>query len=603
MSDSLRALRVAGVLSALDEQLAVMLGRMAGEGDERVLLAIALVSRQVAQGHVCLPLAAVGDAALSFGESAAAVPVAWPPLGLWRQALQHSVLVGRDLPGSVSPLVLDAADRLYLRRYFEHERRLAEQLAERMQRSVAVDEAALAAGLQRLFPDAAADDLQRTAAEVAARGSFTVISGGPGTGKTSTVAKILVLIAEQATAQSQALPRIALMAPTGKAAVRLREAMLAALANLQCSDEVRAAIAQPTTTIHRALSAAGHRWAGESRAGHARLPAEVVLVDEASMVDLELMARLSDATPPGARLILLGDRHQLASVQAGAVLGDICGSGLSDAQRAQAPALTRSVVQLTRSYRYAEHSGIGELARAINAGDVARTLELLRGGRHSDVALHEPPPSAHGLSPQLTVAVLEGFGPCLTETDPARALAALERFRVLCAHRRGPRGVVDINQKIAELLFERGLTEGAQGQFHGRPILITENDYRNGLWNGDVGLVWRAEPGAALSACFAGAETGLRWFSTARLPPHETAFAQSVHKSQGSEVDALCVVLPERPSPVLTRELLYTAVTRARRRVAIHSSVAVLSSAVVALVARSSGLRDALYSLPPGSSG
>ena len=597
MSAVLTSLRRAGVLSALDEQLALRLGRLANESDERVLLAIALASRQLEQGHVCLPLAAVSSHELLAGEALAAASQPWPSLAQWRSALAASVLVGVEAEGQgeiATPLVLDAAGRLYLRRYFAYERGLAAQILTRLQRTIHVDDALLVAGLQRLFGPAGAEDLQRTAAQLAVRSAFTVISGGPGTGKTSTVVKILALIIEQALAQGQSAPRIALMAPTGKAAARLHEAIGQAMNSLSCSDAVRAALPQEASTIHRALSAVERPRSREIGQERALLPVDVLLVDEASMVDSELMARLVDAAPPQARLILLGDRHQLASVQAGAVLGDICGAGLSEPERARSPAMSQRVVQLTRSYRYAAQSGIGELARAINAGDAVAALEILDAPRHQDVALCEPS-EREGLGAAFAAQVVAGFTPYLSQSDPERALACLDGFRVLCAHRRGPRGVDGVNRAIAELLHERGLIERADGVFWGRPILITHNDYRNGLWNGDIGLFWRTQRAEPLLACFASPRSGLRRLGTARLPAYESAFALSIHKSQGTEVDEVAVVLPEQGSAVVTREPLYTAVTRARNRVVIHASRALFTAAVLATVNRSSGLRDALY--------
>ncbi|HEY2735378.1 MAG TPA: ATP-binding domain-containing protein, partial [Polyangiales bacterium] len=304
--------------------------------------------------------------------------------------------------------------------------------------------------------------------------------------------------------------------------------------------------------------------------------------------DLELMTELMSALPARARVILLGDRDQLASVEAGAVLGDICGLGR---ELGSGSSLAGSVIQLTRSYRYAADSGIGELARAIQAGDVKRTLDVLSSDTTPDVRLCDPSDGAADLE----AAIVAGYRPVLEAiSDPARALASFDRFRVLCAHRRGEHGVETMNRSIVRILFERGLIERAEGQFIGRALLITENDYRNQLWNGDVGIVARGSSGQRV-ACFVSPEGHVRELGFGRLPPHESAFALSVHKSQGSEVDEVALMLPREPSRVLTRELLYTAVTRARRRVVIHGSREVVAWAVEHAVARSTGLRELLY--------
>jgi exodeoxyribonuclease V alpha subunit len=408
-----------------------------------------------------------------------------------------------------------------------------------------------------------------------------VISGGPGTGKTSTVVKILALAIEEALAQGLPAPRIALTAPTGKAAVRLESAVQSAKRQLACSDEARAAIPDGATTIHRAL---------RGRERRDKLALELLVVDEASMVDLELMTELMAALPDDARLILLGDRDQLASVEAGAVLGDICGLGRAPARESK---LAACVVQLTRSYRYDAGGGIGQLARAVQAGDLERALAVLDDPDQPEVALCEADP-LRDPEHRFSERVVGGFRPYLEAGDPATALRCLERFRVLCAHRQGERGVTALNQHVARLLFTAGLLPASEGNYLGRPLLVTENDYRVRLWNGDVGLVTRAARGGSC-AYFSAADGGSRELGLGRLPPHESAFALSVHKSQGSELDEVALILPPAPSRVLSRELLYTAITRARARVVIYGSRAVFAAALSRAVSRSTGLRDLLY--------
>jgi exodeoxyribonuclease V alpha subunit len=592
MTDRLHALRAAGALSAQSEQLARTLCRAAGETREALLLALGLVSHQVERGHVCLDLPALtrGELGIFADANLAPEPAQWPELADWLVALSSTPLVAEaSAIDAVTPLVLDARGRLYLRRYFMRERSLSTELARRMAApDLLIDHALLARGLARLFPGEQ-PDLQREAAKRALERPLCVISGGPGTGKTATVVKILALVVEQAMAAGHAGVRMRLLAPTGKAATRVVESIRKAKLALAVAPEVLAAIPDEAATIHRALSQLARAASREPSDAPPELAVDLALVDEASMVDLELMDRLLSVVPRAARVILLGDRHQLASVEAGAVLGDICGAGRAPSELSRAP-----VVQLTRSYRYSHASGIGALSRAINEADAAATLSILDSDAYPDVSLCEPTQQG-GLGGRLLADALSGYTPSLRAATPALALALLERFRVLCAHRRGPRGVTAVNAALLRALAERGLIAQRAGQFARAPILITQNDYTNKLWNGDLGFVFELEPDAPLMAAFVGADGQLRSLGLSRLPAYESALAMSVHKSQGSEVDEVAVVLPAEASPVLTRELLYTAVTRARKRVVLHGSRALVELAVRTQIARSTGLSDALY--------
>ena len=620
MTVTIERLRSAGVLSPLDEHFARAMARLGGDAREEVMLAAALASRQVGNGNVCLDLTHLATESMLYdeaGELVAAQP--WPPLDQWRDALRTSPLVGDG--DTVTPLVLDDAGRLYLRRYWEHEVRLATALRERAgQVDAALDGAWLRVTLDRLFADAVrqatAPDWQRMAALLALQRRFCVISGGPGTGKTFTVVKILALLIEHALHRGTRLPRVTLVAPTGKAAARLAESIRVAKGALTCSAAVRDAIPEDAATIHRCLGSIG----GSSTAfrHHARNPlvTDVVLVDEASMVDVALMSRLVAAVPARARLILLGYQDQLASVEAGAVLGDICNSGVPHSYsralveqvaqltgdrlpcHAAAPHATGiwdCIVQLTHSYRYGPRSGIALLAGAINSGDAGAAMEILESGNYADVT-RVPPHDGDGLSPPLHAAVLSGFTPFLQADEPRGRLRALEQFRVLCAHRRGPTGVERLNQHIEAALAAAGLIRPDVAAYVGRPVLVTRNDYQLGLFNGDVGTIVEdpAHAGSKL-ALFLGAMGTIRALSPSRLPPHDTVFAMSVHKSQGSEFDGVAVVLPDRASPVVCRELLYTAVTRARHTVAIHARGDVITQAVTRRIERASGLRERLW--------
>ena len=629
MSELFARLSQAGFFSPLDRLFAESMFRLGGgPADGSVLLATALVSRQVERGHVCLDLARP-PAPVAPG-SEVLEGVVWPEPGVWTAAVAKSPLVTDPL-GSETPLVLDEAGRLYLRRYWEHQRKLAEALLTRASSGrEPADETWLRAALFQLFPGNGDLD-QRVAALSAVTQRLTVITGGPGTGKTSTVVKILALLTGEAERRQQALPRVRLLAPTGKAAGRLTEAMRATLDTLEFGDDIRSggasvrkvvsraaleAAIPEASTIHRALGPLG---AGSFRFRHDAgnpLLADFVIVDEASMVDLPLMSRLVAAVPAGASMVWLGDRDQLASVEAGAVLGDFCDREVLDRPVSCArddrdrrlagaspasspvgePGLRDSIVALTHSYRYDDKSGIGRLATAIREGDAAGALAVLDGASFPDVERH-PPPAGGGLDEAFREEVLTGFREaCATESEPLARLDALDGFRVLAAHRKGRTGVEELNRQVEGWLRAEGRL-GPDGRvFEGRPILVTRNDYSLALYNGDVGLVVRnPDRPEHLVVAFRGRTGGLRLLSPGRLPAHETGWAMTVHRSQGSEVSRVLVVLPEVESVIVTRELLYTAVTRARERVIVQASERVIRDAIGRRTERASGLRDLLW--------
>lgn len=614
-----------GGFSDLARHFARLLCELDGGGSRELALAAALASREVDAGHVCADLAV---------HAGAAVPGApggerFPPLGPWVARLRESGVVGA--PGEFCPLVLDKAHRLYLYRYWEYERDLAQGILQRARRPVAETGAAapaggLADGLARLFPGSPPEqiDWQRVAALAAATRKFCVISGGPGTGKTHTVVKVLALVIELGMEPAgerareigrplRAAPRIALAAPTGKAAARLKEAVGRARAALPCSEAVRGAIPEDVSTLHHLLGATGN--GGNFRHGPDHpLPFDAVVVDEASMVDLPLMARLFRALPPEARLILLGDKDQLASVEAGAVLGDICaGEGVgtySEAFGARVRAacgdtvpvgpgpahgehLRDAIVVLQKSYRFGAHSGIGAVSRAVNRGEGDEALARLAGGfpdaSWRDVGQEATPDRA------LRARVLPWAAGLAAAQTPAEALERLGGFQILCALRQGPWGAEAVNAAVERALADAGLTPGRRW-YRGRPVLVTRNDYSLRLFNGDLGVAFPdPDAGGDLRVFFPTADGTVRSVAPSRLPEHETAWALTVHKAQGSEFDEVLLVLGVHPSRVLTRELVYTGLTRARSRVEVWGAAAVFREAVSRRVERSSGLRDALW--------
>ncbi len=568
-SDRLEALRARGILGDLDAHFAATLARLAPRSGDAVALAAALASRAAGAGHACIDLAAWAGKA-PFGDEWAA-----PPLDDWCHALRASEAAGGGDPPS--PLVLDGS-RLYLHRYWRYETAIAADLRARAARTPPVDEAALAAGLARLFPTADPGDPQRLAAERAVRRGVTVISGGPGTGKTTTVARVLALLLEQSPERP---PAIALAAPTGKAAARMQSALAAARRTLGLGPALEAALPDAAVTLHRLVGLPGS--GGRARHDATQpLPVDVLVIDEASMIDLALMARVLDALPAEARLVLLGDRDQLASVEPGAVFAAVCGGLPRD-----------NVTTLSRSHRFPAHSSIGRLAAAIREGDADAALEALGAAAEGDGIAWHPAPEAR-LAVDLAMA---GYAPLFDAVaagaDPAACFAALERFRVLCATRVGPLGADAINRGVIARLRAQGRVPLHARHFVGQPLLVTRNDYGLRVFNGDVGVVVPDGAGG-VSVAFPLEAGGHRLVPPGRLPAYESVYAMTIHKSQGSELDAALVLLGEARESLATRELLYTGVTRVRHAVAVMGAPAALAEAIRRRAVRDSGLEGRL---------
>jgi exodeoxyribonuclease V alpha subunit len=574
--------------SDLDRHFAAFIEAQNGKARPMLALAAAMVSRQRGEGHICLELGGVAGELFPDKAEKGVIPVRLPGLKDWLKELQAPAVVGT--PGQFKPLILDDQYRLYLHRYWSYEQSLAQAILERAsQQPNQPDPPALNQRLQTLFAPEPGNgvNLQGVAALAAVRRRFCVISGGPGTGKTHTLVLILALLLELEHGRKL---RIAVAAPTGKAAVRIQDSIQAVREKLPCDASVKAQLPERATTLHRLLGyipdSARFRHDAENP-----LPYDVIAVDEASMVDLALMAKLFQAIHPAARVILLGDKDQLASVEAGAVLGDLCSastSGKSD--------LSDCIIQLQRNYRFGEHSAIYRLSSAIKDGRADEALRILResqGAAATDLASMVLP-SRSNLKEALRKRVLAGFSTFVRAAEPASALAALAQFRLLCALREGPFGVTGLNQAAEEILEEEGLIRLSSPWYSHRPIMITRNDYNLKLFNGDVGVIL-PEPGSGEPrAYFPGPDNTLRQFLPLRLPEHETAYALTVHKSQGSEFDRVLLVLPDRETPVLSRELLYTGLTRARQSVELWFDEPAFRAALARTVRRTSGLRDAL---------
>lgn len=615
-NDIITHLYKTGYFSRIDTYFARFICEISGQNDPDIFLAAALASQSTGKGDVCLDLAFLAEKRL-FEEGNGVDAVICPKLLSWRKKLLTSPAIGE--PGDYRPLVLDEKNRLYLYRYWEYEKVLSESIEERVNDGFNdIDATLLGHGIKRLFPTYNPEtiDWQKVAVIPPVFKRFSVISGGPGTGKTFTVAKIIVLLLEQARGNQL---RIFLCAPTGKAAAKLGEFIKAAKEKLNCGRDVKALIPAETYTIHRMLRPVpGTPYFRYNRENP--LPADVVLIDESSMVDLALMAKLVEAVPSSARLILMGDKDQLASVEAGSVLGDICDRdaphGYSDnfvknvekiadvrigshCHRIEnRPGLHDGIVLLRESHRFAGISGIGALSRAVNRGDSEEAIRLLEHPDPEDRSIKwERMHVSENPFQMLEKKIVEGYSEYLQTDNPQDALELFNRFKILCAVKKGPFGVDTVNRFAEHVLARRGLIDPDFQFYRGKPILITRNDYDLGLYNGDIGILMpmpesdRNDP----YAFFSSMSGELRRFPAYRLGNYETVYALTVHKSQGSEFESVLLILPDKFYPVLSRELLYTGITRAKKQVTIWGSENILASSIQRKIARTSGLRDALW--------
>jgi exodeoxyribonuclease V alpha subunit len=616
----LRIFNEAGVLSAADVHVALRLGRMGREASEEVLFAAALAVRAVRSGSVCLELLRMreigvdADETWDAGASIDPATLPWPDIDAVVAALRVSPLVCGGPAGPLQPLRLVGAERrsdagplLYLDRYYQQEQTIRRVLTERSGDHPVIDPSIVCRELDRLFdaPVGAAPDRQRLAAALAATHWTTVVAGGPGTGKTHTIARILALLEAHQRANPK-LPtlRIAMAAPTGKAAARLQEAVREQADSLELPELTAA-------TLHRLLGWQRGRTTRFKYHEFNRLPYDVIVVDETSMVSLTMMSRLLAALRPDTRLVLVGDPDQLASVDAGAVLADLVAGPVvgepnpvldtilgADAMESVAgednpETLTNlertrmrgGIIRLTRGRRFA--GKIAALAVAIRTGDADTALDLLRAGG-AELSLSAPDETVAvradivRAAKEVTDAALDG--------DAAGALTALESHRLLCAHRQGPFGVERWDRMAAEWVAAGGAgPDSYQAPWYpGQPLLVTANDHEARIYNGDTGVIVRMPDGSLRAVLQRGSEPYL--VHPTQFPAVVTVFAMTIHRSQGSQYDTVSVVLPEPESTLLTRELLYTAVTRARRHVRIIGTDDSIRAGIARRVLRASGL-------------
>lgn len=604
----LKVLRRQGILQDIDLELCRFLQEHHDNISEEVLIAACLVSYLYRQGDVCLLLENYAGQPIFDDENGQSLEA--PDLESWKQALENSSIVGS--PGNFKPLILDNGCRLYLHKLWHYEDSLADHLIRRSQLEGSdINVSLLEDGLNRLFPNANKEEIdwQRVAAAQSVRHSLSIISGGPGTGKTSTVVRILALLLEQVS-EHGTFPSIALAAPTGKAAARLKDSLTSAKQELDVGVEVRAAIPDQTMTLHQLLGARRHSSSFKYDEENP-VPYDIVVVDEASMVDQALMSKLLNALLEDTRLILLGDKDQLASVEAGSVLGDICYPDQNQFSKEAAswagqlsleiPAdciveksqpLTDHITLLTKSYRFDPDSGIAQLAELVNAGNPDQAIEVLDSPGFEDASLI-PITDQSSLEEVLHQRITSYFRGIIQTDSVSKALDKFDEFRILCAHRRGPWGVEYLNKYVEQILQRPGLIPKYQQWYPGKPVIINVNDYTLGLNNGDTGVCLPDENGE-LKIHFHH-EGSVRSIAPGRLPDHSTAFALTVHKGQGSEFDDLLFILPEKLSKVLSRELIYTAITRARTSITILGNKRVLKQGIGKKLERSSGLKKRLW--------
>lgn len=598
MSTLLQQALAQKLLRPLDVQFARWL---ADDSQPAIMLAAALLSRDTGDGHVCLPLENLNPGAC-FNPSQQPLAQQLFSVAGWQDDWQSRLLTSPAISAgdNITPIKL-SHQRLYLYRLWQYECCVAHFFQQQNQ-PVLLNESAVTAVLNQLFSSQNETDWQKIAVAVALTRRISIISGGPGTGKTTTVAKLLLALNQLH--QGTTL-RIRLAAPTGKAAARLTEALNNSMQKLPSSG----ALPGDACTLHRLL---GVQQGSQRPRHHAANPLhlDVLIVDEASMIDLPMMARLINALPHQARLILLGDHEQLASVEAGAILGDLChyaGAGYTPGRAAEltrlcgqqpkidkkAPAsqLRDGLCLLHKSHRFTQHSGIGQLAAAVNNGNIRQTLHLLSAD-YPDISLH-PLRDTSDYQSMLADAI-QGYQHYLQllqqQAPPGQILQAFSQYQLLCALRDGPFGVNGVNQQLEKILQTRHLISrhSTSRWYHGRPIMISHNDSALGLYNGDTGIALQTDNG--IRVWFSMPDGQPKPFSPGRLPEHNTAWSITVHKSQGSEFDHVALILPTTASPIITRELVYTAITRARQRLSLYTDPSGLTQAISHRTRRHSGL-------------
>lgn len=652
-----------GWLRPLDKAFADFLYQENPQAHPLLILTAALVSHQLGRGHVCCDMARTlqspnkalalppENAVYAAIEKMPATPDALLEnlsLSEWQSALADATLINHGK--GATPLVL-VETRVYLRRYWQHEQDVIENIQKRLANpfDLSRQTQTISSTLNTLFPNTGkkgAANWQKRACALVLPHRFSIITGGPGTGKTTTIIRLMSLLQTLALEENAATPlRIKLAAPTGKAASRLSASLSQNLASLPQGETVKNTLPTNAQTLHRLLGSQTHSRHFRHNASNP-LAVDVLIIDEASMVDLEMMTAVITALPPDARLILLGDMDQLASVEAGAILGeltknarlgrytpdtakwleDVCGEKIEDALIDEAGnQLDQAITMLRHSFRFAENSGIQQLAEATNMGDAARFQDIYARS-HEDIQKIHIDKTANffhfsltGTAEEKTIGQatfgyqhylrhLHAHQPHTNAPQSAfdswakSVLEAHQQFQILCVTRQGEWGVEQLNKRIAYGLFQKGLIARHEGWYIGRPVMVTQNDYSTGLMNGDIGITLTRPDTQTkeTSLCVAfsshDGSSDIKWFSPHRLSAIESVFALTVHKSQGSEFTHSALVLPDTPSPILNRALIYTAITRAVKYFTLIETgdKSVIKNAIESATEREGGLGSAI---------
>ncbi|MDX1586907.1 MAG: exodeoxyribonuclease V subunit alpha [Balneolaceae bacterium] len=601
-----------GELDDIDLEFCRFLCRTLSDVHPAVLWAAAMVSYAYRQGDVCLPL---GNGEVP--KPLKAFESFIPDRESWIARLHESDAVGKQ--GDFKPLILDESHRLYLHRLWIYEQQLARQILSRSSKiqekvtgiDLVAGKVSITEEIERNFGDLNTEaKWQAVAALSCLLHDFTVISGGPGTGKTTTVVKILALLQRNAEVRGGSLS-IALAAPTGKAASRLESSVNRMKTEMSIEESLASLIPAKAKTVHQLLGASRHSSRFRYNEDNP-MPYDLVVIDEASMIDQALMSRLMAAMLPDSKLILLGDKDQLASVEAGSVLGDICNINVNristpfaeflknfnisvepEKQATEGKPLTDQVILLEKNYRFDAQSGISELSVHINRGKADKAIELMEDPNYEGVSFY-PLISGSDMENVLSRIVEEHVGLSYDITDPESLFERFSRFQLLSAHRRGPLGTVYLNDVIEKLVKKKFSLSKYDSWYHGKPVMVTRNEYTMGLNNGDIGICVLDRDEKTRKVLFRDGD-GFKAIPVERLPDHELAYALTVHKSQGSEFEEIFLIHPHKESPILTRELIYTAITRAQKKVTIAGRKEILTYGIREKMQRTSGLKDLLW--------
>ncbi|MDZ7715027.1 MAG: exodeoxyribonuclease V subunit alpha [Balneolaceae bacterium] len=595
-------------LSAIDVAVCSFLKDTTHSVSDEVLIAAALVSYKYREGDVCLELDDSSLSVIAKSFKKLEIPSAKELL----KALRKSPVVGK--PGDFKPLILEDDKRLYLHKLWKYERMLADHiLTKSRDKQQDIDLPWVNEKLDQLFQGGKSDidtlDWQKVAAVLALLNNFTVISGGPGTGKTTTVIRILALLIEQAMEKNKEIS-VALAAPTGKAASRLKASLSGIKSSLLLTEEVKQNIPDEAVTIHQLLGARRHSSKYKYHADNP-LPLDVLIIDEASMIDQVLMSKLMDALLEDTKLILLGDKDQLSSVEAGSVLGNICNlnsNSISESYKTlletislQIPdkniettpkPLTDNIILLQKNYRFDEQGGIAMLSDHIKNGRGEEAVSVLQDSSIKDASI-EPVEEWESFKKELQKLAnnyLEDISNCTDATD---YFEAYNEQGLLTAHRKGFLGVEFLNEQVELYIKQKKGISVYQKWYEGRPVIINKNDYNLGLYNGDIGIC-TSDPQGTWQIMFL-KDGGTVYIAPSRLPDFDIAYALTIHKSQGSEFGKVALIVPDEHSKLLSRELLYTGISRARKAINIYGSSKVFKKGIQREIHRSSGLKNKLW--------